>query len=634
MPGNTAAPAAQGAQADAQGPAGRGTGAGGRRQAPADRAAKGARPDGTGRKKTGYRRRRGLGAKIDALPLTTKLLSIVLLLLGVGLVVTAVATNSLVWEYLVNQTDEQLMRQAQLVVNNISSLGSSSSSAPTDYFLQVRDDNGRIISTPLVPRLRGGMVSKPDLPASGTNIPDSKLQVPTTVKGRLVQAGTGTGGRDPGQWRVVALRWINEQTGASGTLYIGLSLINATDTVRMSIKYFVIICVLIFIIAATVGWILITRSLRPLRDIERTASKIAAGDLSQRVPTLPETTEVGSLSASLNMMLNRIEQSFHDEEETNAKMRRFVSDASHELRTPLAAISGYGELYEMQKASSDDPVALADTLFSRVRGSTARMTRLVNDLLSLARLDEGRGQHVEENVPLQRLLTGSCEDLHALDINRPISLGRLNLTVEASKKEGSKVGEPAFDLGSFEQVALACDPDQLRRVFTNIVGNIHRYTPADSPVEVSLSLTKADMTVGQAAALPPAADSWTKFVRAMRRSAAAGGRGGDFAVIRFTDHGPGVRPEALSRIFDRFYTADPSRAREKGGTGLGMALALSVVKSQSGFIVASVTPGGGLTQTIVLPVQKSVGEVLAAFQAQTGAPGVSAMPPAQNASSD
>ncbi len=180
---------------------------------------KSARASKSGRRGKKADRRRGLGAKIDALPLTTKLLSIVLLLLGVGLIVTAVATNSLVWEYLVNQTDEQLMRQSQLVVNSISALGSSSSSAPTDYFLQVRDDNGRIVSTPFMPRLRGGMVSKPVLPASGTNIPDSKLQVPTTVKGRLVQAGTGAGGHDPGQWRVVALRWINEQTGARGACH-------------------------------------------------------------------------------------------------------------------------------------------------------------------------------------------------------------------------------------------------------------------------------------------------------------------------------------------------------------------------------------------------------------------------------
>lgn len=564
------------------------------------------------------RKRRSFKERVEALPLATRLIVIVLLLVGMGLLITAVATNSLIWGYLVNQEDEKLTRQAQLVVSNISALrSSSSSSAPTDYFVQIRDNKGRILMTPLVPRLKGGMISEPVLPASGTNISSSKLGIPYTTSGHLVHRGSGPGGRDPGKWRVVALRWVSEQTDMTGTMYIGLSLIYAMDTIRTSVSYFLVTCVLIFILTASIGWLLINHSLKPLRDIEHTASKIAGGDLSQRVPALPETTEVGSLSASLNMMLNRIEQSFHDEEETNAKMRRFVSDASHELRTPLAAISGYGELYEMQKKASNDPEKLADTLFSKVRASTTRMTRLVNDLLSLARLDEGRGQHVTEGVRLEDLLKGSCEDLHALDIHRPIELGKLDLGAEASKKMGARIGTLSFEPGSFEKVAMACDADQLRRVFTNIVGNIHRYTPSGSPVEVSLSTTRACLGVQEAAHLKPEASSWERFVRAMREAYQTNS-GTKFIVIRFADHGPGVRPESLSRLFDRFYTADPSRAREKGGTGLGMALALSVVKSQCGFIVASLTPGGGLTQTVVLPLLTRVDEVLSQFHQSQG----------------
>lgn len=550
--------------------------------------------------------------RVNELPLATRLMTILLALLAMGLVIAAVATNSLVWGYLVNQEDEQLIRQAQLVVSNITSLSAQSSAAPTDYFVQIRDENGKILATPLLPRQKGGMVSQPILPAEGTKPSQTTLNVPFTTQGKLVERGSGPGGKNPGKWRVVGLRWTST-SGKTGTLYIGLSLVNATDTILMSLRYFLVICILVFTLAAMLGWLLIRRSLKPLRDIEQTASKIAAGDLSQRVPVLPETTEVGSLSASLNMMLNRIEQSFHDEEKTNAKMRRFVSDASHELRTPLAAISGYGELYEMQKASADDPLAPADTLFAKVRSSTARMTRLVNDLLSLARLDEGRGQHISENVELDDLLGGSCEDLHALDFHRPISLGCLDFSTQAHKKVTAKVGEVPFELGAFEKMRLACDADQLRRVFTNVVGNIHRYTPDDSPTEVSLTCVQADMSPEEAQKCEPTAQSWEAFVRAIRTSAQTG-TGQQYAVIRFTDHGPGVRPEALTRLCDRFYTADPSRAREKGGTGLGMALALSVVKSQSGFIVASETPGGGLTQTIVLPLFHHVSEVISRHQ--------------------
>ena len=145
------------------------------------------------------------------------------------------------------------------------------------------------------------------------------------------------------------------------------------------------------------------RTLSPLKRIEKTAAKIAAGDLTQRVPPAPENTEVGSLSVSLNAMLTRIEQSFHEQEETTAKMKRFVSDASHELRTPLAAIHGYAELYKMQR---DLPGALgrADESISHIEDSSTRMTVLVEDLLSLARLDEGRGIDITQQVPLTTLV--------------------------------------------------------------------------------------------------------------------------------------------------------------------------------------------------------------------------------------
>ena len=171
------------------------------------------------------------------------------------------------------------------------------------------------------------------------------------------------------------------------------------------------------LLGGSLSTLIIQHTMTPLKRIEKTAAKIAAGDLSQRIPSAPENTEVGSLAASLNSMLTRIESSFHEQEETTDKMKRFVSDASHELRTPLAAIHGYAELYKMQR---DMPGALerADESIEHIERSSQRMTVLVEDLLSLARLDEGRGIDMTGTVKLSSLVTDAVDDLHALDPDR------------------------------------------------------------------------------------------------------------------------------------------------------------------------------------------------------------------------
>lgn len=156
----------------------------------------------------------------------------------------------------------------------------------------------------------------------------------------------------------------------------------------------------VVLLGAILGTIVVQSTLTPLKRIEKTAAKIAAGDLSQRVPDMPENTEVGSLSVSLNTMLTRIEESFHAQAETTEKMKQFVSDASHELRTPLAAIHGYAELYKMQR---DMPGALerADESIEHIEASSARMTVLVED----------RSRRVSSPVPAGSLwfpFSGPC----------------------------------------------------------------------------------------------------------------------------------------------------------------------------------------------------------------------------------
>mgnify|MGYP000046086713 FL=1 len=300
---------------------------------------------------------------------------------------------------------------------------------------------------------------------------------------------------------------------------------------------------------------------------------------------------------SLNTMLTRIEESFHAQEETTEKMKRFVSDASHELRTPLAAIHGYAELYKMQR---DMPGALerADESIEHIEASSARMTVLVEDLLSLARLDEGRGIDITQQVKLTSVVCDAADDLHALDPDRGISCGQVVL------QPGTDMDHPAqfaFQNGQMPQIELKGDASRLRQVVTNIVGNIHRYTPADSPVEISMGVLPASISPESLSRMPSNEQSLRHLVEAIEVGQSMQ-VGMNYAIVRFSDHGPGVPPEARSKIFERFYTADPSRARQKGGTGLGMAIAQSVVKAHRGFICASGSEGTGLTLTVVLPI--------------------------------
>lgn len=549
---------------------------------------------------------RRLLSRLDGVPLSSRLVSILLILLSIGLSVAAFATRQLIWTYMLDRTDSQLTRQAQLVINNIDQLSDRGGSTPTDYFLQIRDSDYNIVRTPLIPTQReDGVVAVPDLPASGS-LGNIKIDTPTTVSSKVVTTGGKKASSSASApWRVVALRWVTDDDGQSGVFFIGLSLSDVMDTSGAITRYFLVVGFLILALAMALGTLAISRTLAPLKNIEKTAAQIAAGDLSMRVPAAPASTEVGSLSISLNIMLNRIEQSFKEQEATTDKMKRFVSDASHELRTPLAAIHGYAELYRMQR-NSPGALKRADEAIGRIEMSSTRMASLVEDLLSLARLDEGRGAEVTKNTRLDTLLSDVVEDLHALDPVRPIAQGRLLIkpgVVGVTAKARTPVALLQFEEGPLQPVMVVADVTRLRQVFTNIVGNIHRYTPQDSTVQVSLNVVSAAITSNQVMGLSSGPEGLAEFVTAVER-AKSKGAGLPYAFVRFADHGPGVRAESLDQLFERFYTADASRAREKGGTGLGMAIAQSVVKAHSGFICATQTPGGGLTINIALPLPK------------------------------
>lgn len=552
---------------------------------------------------------RRIGRKVQAIPLSTKLVTCIIVLLTIGTIGISFSIRTLVGNYLLQKTDTQLVNQAQMIFNSMDSLDSTTSedgrSLVNTYYVEVRDSEYKRTGAGSVPMLREGVVSEPSLPSDGS-IDGVTLGEPFTTQAvvhvttsRVPDHAIMQAAQSP--WRVVALPWSEKtktgQVKDSGVVFIGLSLSDQIDTSNTLTRFCAMVGIAVVLIGAILGTIVVQSTLAPLKRIEKTAAKIAAGDLSQRVPDLPENTEVGSLSMSLNTMLTRIEESFHAQEETTEKMKRFVSDASHELRTPLAAIHGYAELYKMQR---DMPGALerADESIEHIEASSARMTVLVEDLLSLARLDEGRGIDIAQQVKLTSVVNDAADDLHALDPDRGITCGQVVLQAGSDMEHPSRL---AFQPGTMPDITLTGDASRLRQVVTNIVGNIHRYTPADSPVEVSMGVLPASISPESLSRMPSNEQSLHHFIEAIEVGQSMQ-VGMNYAIVRFSDHGPGVPADARSKIFERFYTADPSRARQKGGTGLGMAIAQSVVKAHHGFICASGSDGTGLTLTVVLPV--------------------------------
>jgi two-component system OmpR family sensor kinase len=277
--------------------------------------------------------------------------------------------------------------------------------------------------------------------------------------------------------------------------------------------------------------------LRPLREIEQTAAAIGAGDLSRRVDRAEPSTEIGRLGLALNAMLGQIETAFRAREASEARLRRFVADASHELRTPLAAVRAYAELFRRGAASRPNDLERA---MGGIGRESERMSLLVDDLLLLARLDEGRPLE-REPVRFEEVVGEAVETARTVDPSRPIEL-------DAS---------PAVVLG---------DRDRLRQVVDNLLSNVRSHTPADSPTRVRV------------------------------------GRNGTNAVLEVEDSGPGLSDEELEQVFERFHRGDPSRTRSTGGVGLGLSIVSAVAEAHGGSASARSTPGTGTTFVVTLPL--------------------------------
>jgi two-component system OmpR family sensor kinase len=288
------------------------------------------------------------------------------------------------------------------------------------------------------------------------------------------------------------------------------------------------------------AWWTVQIGLRPLQRIRVTAGAIAAGDLSQRVAVSDPRTEVGQLAVSLNEMLSQIERAFDARAASESRMRQFMADASHELRTPLSSIRGYAELF--RHGAKARPADLEKAM-SRIESESSRMSQLVDDLLLLARLDEGRPTE-STVVDLSQLAVDAAADASVADRHHPI-----------------KVDAPTA-------VEVVGDEPRIRQVVGNLVRNAMVHTPAETKVEVGVGADPEG-----------------------------------FAVLSVTDHGPGISDEQAAKIFDRFVRLDESRSRDHGGSGLGLAIVAAIVAAHHGRVRYQPTPGGGATFLVWLPLR-------------------------------
>ncbi len=306
------------------------------------------------------------------------------------------------------------------------------------------------------------------------------------------------------------------------------------------------------ILLALTTAITIRVGLRPLRAVAATATRVADQpldrgevEITERVPAseADPRTETGLVGASLNKLLDHVNTSLAARQKNEERMRRFVADASHELRTPLSSIRGYSELSLRALKQQGGAAAIEGTTTSleRIQAQSLRMTRLVEDLLLLARLDEGR-ELVYGTVDLAQLAVESLTDARPTAPDHQWSI---------------EVPE--------ESVVIVGDAGRMHQVVANLLANARTHTPAGTSITLRV------------------------------------GREGDEAVIRVHDDGPGIDPEVREELFARFARGDSSRARQTGGTGLGLAIAKAIVEGHGGHITVASEPGD-TTFTVRIPM--------------------------------
>jgi len=488
-------------------------------------------------------RMRAVLRRLPRAQLRVKVMAGVVVVTLVALVAFDVGAVATMRRYLLAQTDSNLRVALSLTVPRLNAFLAAD---------ELRDREGWSSAVPpaslrpaklKVPALPGAF-DIAFLPAAGEQV---TLQVAATGQTRAATwvlsraaavLAARPGPHTVGMARAQPLLRLYSLRVAGGSLVAGTSLAQVYETL-VHVELIVIFGSLAVVLLIGLGvFAVLRRGLRPIEAMAAQADRITAGDLTNRVTPHHPGSEVGRLGTALNGMLARIEAGLHEREESQQQMRRFFADASHELRTPLASLRANAELYQQGALHGPDEI---DEVMERIVLETRRMGRLVDDMLRLARL----GQH-----PAQ-----SCE---------PVDL----TAVVTGCAKRARIADPArtWRVEIADGLATAGDEELLRCAVDNLLMNVLVHTPGD--------------TVGTITA-----------------SAAPGGH----VIVEVSDDGPGVPPDKLPHVFERFYRAGGPGTR---GSGLGLAIAAEIVAAHGGIAHAAPAAPHGLRVRLTIPVRE------------------------------
>jgi two-component system OmpR family sensor kinase len=470
----------------------------------------------------------------ERISLRAKLTTMSVGLIGLLLAVSSAGTVALLSTYLQRNTDTLLIATAStlssenplMLDRRVANGDLTLPSLPSDYYIAILNADGQQFL---------GLVSSAGNKRATPNFSSLTLEVVEETEGIPFEVEVINPSGPDTTWRLVALP-LNR---ALGSVVVALP----TNTNRQIINEYGSIGgrfgIFLIVLSGLSIWLTITSALRPLREVERTAQSVKAGQFSSRLIERHGKTEIGRLNNALNSMLDSIESAVRGKDKTLEQMRRFVSDASHELRTPLVTVRGYAELYRMGAIKKPKDVAEA---MERIESEAIRMSGLVESLLTLTRMDE-LGQLNAQKVTIESVANPVVKDAAVANPN-------VNFEFEDQTNK----------------LEIELDSDRIKQVLTNLVANASRFAPAGSTVSVVAAQEKKNLRV---------------------------------SVI---DRGEGIPEPLQEKVFDRFYRADNSRNRETGGSGLGLAIARSIINAHGGKIWTETTPGGGATFSFEIPL--------------------------------
>jgi two-component system OmpR family sensor kinase len=460
--------------------------------------------------------------------LRARLIVILAALLAVGLVVSGGLTYGALKSFLYKRLDQQLQQSQPYAIRALAGSlrgipppSDENLSLPISAYAELRAPDGDIVQ-----RIIFGSQNR----AGGAYIP----QVPASLHAGANARAFTVGATDNSSFK---FRVLATPLADGGMLVVAIPIQDVQQTLHRLLLIEVVVAAVLLGATTAAAWMLVRRELRSLERISQAAAEIAAGDLTRRIDTVDERTEVGTLSEALNRMLEHIEQAFEARRASEDRMRRFLADASHELRTPLTSIRGYAELFRRGADQRPDDLRAA---MRRIEDEAQRMGVLVEDLLLLAHVDRVHPLD-STRVDLRAIASDSADDARARAPDRSITV-----------------------IGA-ESLPITGDGDRLRQAVNNLVNNAIVHTPSGTPVEVAV------------------------------------GADGDSATITVTDWGPGLDEQALAHAFDRFWRGDPSRSRSSGGVGLGLAIVDAIARAHGGEVAVENLTNAGARFSLRIP---------------------------------